>query len=119
MSEEKPYQAPSQPEQSSSLGQNLGSGVFFAGLAVLAYGAVAFWLITSLPPNGGASGRLPSLYVMGAGIAVLVIGMVIKSATAPKGSPESGAATKTIPTSYGLLLILGIIAVAFAYISQL
>jgi len=48
------------------------------GVATSAYGAVAFWILHSLPPNGGGSGRLPSLYVLVGGMAAMLLGLVIR-----------------------------------------
>lgn len=71
MSSSNPFDAPGQLEKLSGttgrLSQAVGTGILITGLMALAHGAVAFWLISSLPPNGGAQGRLPSLYVMGGG----------------------------------------------------
>ena len=47
------------------------------GIAALAYGAVAFWLVQSQPTNS-ADSRLPSLYLMGGVILVAVIGLVLR-----------------------------------------
>jgi hypothetical protein len=98
----------------------IGTVILLVGLTVLVYGAVAFWLINSLPPNGGASGRLPSLYVMGAGMVVALTGLVVRDLGGRnKKDKPAGEVNKVIPTRYGLLLILGIVIIFFVVVSQL
>ena len=58
--------------------RKIGMVVFIVGVVFLTYGAVAFWLINSLPPNGGANGRLPSLYLMAVGMIVTLIGLSVR-----------------------------------------
>ena len=79
-----PYATPTagdqrpQDRKGHRVARAIGTAILAAGLVVLTYGAVAFWLIKSLPPNGGSSGRLPSLYVIGAGIIAAIIGMAVR-----------------------------------------
>ena len=54
--------------------RRIGTVLLAIGLAVLAYGAIGFWLIKSLPPNGGTIGRLPSLRLVGIGSIVAIVG---------------------------------------------
>jgi len=90
----------------------IGTVILIAGLAVLTYGAVAFWIIPSLPPNDAAS-RLPSLYVMGAGIVTALVGLTFKSLQGK--STKKGA----IPTSVGVIVLLAIIIAFFVAVSRL
>ena len=90
--------------------------VLATGLVVLAYGAVGFWIINTLPPNGGASGRLPSLYVMGAGIVLSVVGLVARDFRDGRISQED---TQGIPASYGILGLVAILIILFFVISSL
>lgn len=48
--------------------------LLIATILVTAYGAVAFFLVQTLPPNGGTNGRLPSLYIMLGGIIGMLVG---------------------------------------------
>ncbi len=115
MNDENPYKTPEDIASPSSPQRNLlkaaGTAVVFVGLAVLAYGAIAFWLINSLPPNGGANGRLPSLYVMGVGIIVVVIGLIARDLRlGRKSGGTADVPKKGIPTSYGVLLLLVLVS---------
>lgn len=133
---ENPYQTPSSdpqapnpPHQSSSKTGNssgmgavakIGAGVLILGLMVLAYGAVGFWLINNLPPNGGAQGRLPSLYVMGIGIVLSTIGLSIRGFRLSQNDNEaSRGASKGVPSSVGILILIAILVVAGFVISQM
>lgn len=80
MTTENPYESPSEhftngrPRQGF---KKLGTILLVVGIASLAYGAIGFWVVKSLPPNG-ASGRLPSVYVMGVGIVITLVGSTIR-----------------------------------------
>ena len=52
------------------------TAVLILAVLVTAYGALAYFVVRTLPPNGGGSGRLPSLYIMLGGIAGLLVGAV-------------------------------------------
>jgi len=95
----------------------VGTAVLGVGLAVLAYGAVAFWLIQALPPNSVGS-RLPSLYVMAAGIVVSLAGLVLRGFDR-NDNRATDAPKKGIPTSLGILVLLAIIIAAIVAISQM
>lgn len=105
---ENPYKASSTEAPHSSLRMNLrrgiGTGVLVMGLLVLAYGAIALWIIPILPPNEPTTGRLNSLYVLGAGMIISLIGLAVRetrrSTRTVDGSPESG-----VKTSVGLLVL--------------
>jgi uncharacterized membrane protein len=98
----------------------VGTGILILGLLVLAYGAVAFWLINSLPPNGGAQGRLPSLYVMGGGIVGVLIGLAMRVQRSERGSSAAPrGAGDHIPTRYGIALLVGIVIVFILVVAQL
>jgi hypothetical protein len=97
----------------------IGTLVLAAGLICLAHGAVGFWVIKSLPPNGGASGRLPSLYVMGAGISVAFVGLTVRGLRFSKNDGKSDKASpKGIPTLYGIIILFGILALLIFVISR-
>ena len=113
-----PYESPpsdvSAPQETSGQGivNAIGQAILFAGLAVLIYGAVAFWIIPALPPNDATS-RLPSLYVMGAGIVTALVGLTLKSL-------QSRSTKKAaIPTSVGIILLVAIIIAFFVAVSRL
>ena len=55
-----------------------GTAILLLSAFVTAYGAVAFFLINSLPPNGGGYGRLPSLYVFLGGMGGMLLGVTIR-----------------------------------------
>jgi hypothetical protein len=55
--------------------RKFGNGILWISVVVAAYGALAFFLITSLPPNGEAHGRLPSLYILFGGISGMFMGI--------------------------------------------
>jgi hypothetical protein len=111
---------PKPPDSNRRIARGIGTAILAAGLVVLAYGAVAFWLVQSLPPNGGASGRLPSLYVMGVGILGAIIGMVVRDVrlAGPARQPD-GSSRKGVPTSVGILILLAIVIAAIVVIAQL
>ncbi|MBN1854101.1 MAG: hypothetical protein JW829_15345 [Pirellulales bacterium] len=124
MSSENPFKTPKEDPAAAtsarSFSKTLGTGIVLVGLAVIAYGAVAFWLIQSLPPNGGGNGRLPSLYVMGLGIVVAVVGLVARDLrVGRKAKQPSGETRKGIPTGYGILFLLAILVIFFLVVSQL
>ena len=72
MTAENPYESPESATKTttsrSGIAAKLGTAMLVIGLAALAYGAFTFWIMPSLPPNTAWSGRLPSLYCVGAGI---------------------------------------------------
>jgi hypothetical protein len=55
--------------------RKFGNGILLISAIVAVYGALAFFLITSLPPNGEAYGRLPSLYILFGGISGMLVGI--------------------------------------------
>ena len=124
MNADNPYEAPKDEvaarTPTRSVSRMIGTGVLVAGLAILAYGATAFWLINALPPNGGANGRLPSLYVMGAGISIAVVGLVARDLRLGRKDYQSTRVSrKGIPASYGILVLLAIVIILFFLISRL
>jgi hypothetical protein len=68
---------PSKTPTGKSISKVIGTIIAVAGAAALAYGAAAFWLVRSLPPNT-ADSRLPSLYLMGAAMLATVVGLVTR-----------------------------------------
>lgn len=124
MRDDNPYRAseedavPSTPTR--HVLRNIGTAILTVGLAILAYGAIGFWFINSLPPNGGASGRLPSLYVMAVGIVVAVVGLIARDLRIGRHvNPHDEVSRKGIPTSYGILGLLAIVIVVIFVISRL
>ncbi len=120
MNRDNPFKAtevdPSLTPPSRSLRKTIGRCILGVGLLLLAYGAIACWVLPTLPPNGGASGRLPSLYVIGAGMVFSLVGLV---ATGGGGVADGKPASKGIPTWLGVAIILGIVVAFFAVVSQL
>lgn len=57
--------------------RTIGTVILIAGGVLTAYAAIAFWLLKSLPPDGGHQGRLPSLYLLFTGFAVMLVGLVV------------------------------------------
>ncbi|MEM6391814.1 MAG: hypothetical protein AAF797_03490 [Planctomycetota bacterium] len=51
------------------------TAVLVTGALATVYGALAFFVLQALPPNGSGS-RLPSLYVMFTGMGVMLVGAV-------------------------------------------
>ena len=90
-----------EPRQTQGVRKKYGTAILGAGIAVLAYGAVGFWIIKTLPPNGGPTGRLPSLYAMGGGILITIAGLVMRDYRG--GSKSQEGVRGKIPTSYGIL----------------
>lgn len=124
MNSPNPYEttdrATAAPVPKRRLSRLVGAIVLAVGLIVLAYGVTAFWLLTSLPPNGGAYGRLPSLYLMLGGIVTTLIGLATRpSAGRPANYDSSSGAFPSIRSRYGLLLILLIIIILFGVVSRL
>lgn len=97
----------------SGMVANLGTTILLVGLAALAYGAFTFWIMPLLSPNTAWSGRLPSLYCMGAGIFTALIGLTLRSL---QPSPTKKA---TVPTSVGILVIVAIVIAFFVAVSRL
>ncbi|MBN1911213.1 MAG: hypothetical protein JW818_15820 [Pirellulales bacterium] len=124
MSSDNPFKTPKEDSSSSTPSRRpsnvLGTGILLVGLSVVAYGAVAFWLIQSLPPNGGGNGRLPSLYVMGVGIVVAVVGLIARDfRVGRKAKGSTSEARKGIPTVYGIIGLLAILIIFFLVVYQL
>ena len=53
--------------------RKFGNGILLISAIVAMYGALAFFLINGLPPNGEAHGRLPSLYILFGGISGMLL----------------------------------------------
>ena len=64
--------------ESPTLLRKGGSLVFLVGVVVTVYAAAAVFLLRDLPPNNAAS-RLPSLYLLFAGMLALFIGTVLRN----------------------------------------
>jgi len=88
-------------------------------MMVLAYGAIAFWVLPFLPPNSESEGRLPSLAVMGAGVLVTVVGLVLRSLTTSKDPEPNVNQPKKIRAMYGVAILLGILGLVFFVITRL
>ena len=125
--DENPYQSPAtevnreDPPQSRAgqrVAKAIGTAVGTLGLVTLVYGAVAFWLIQSLPPNSGMSGRLPSLYVMGAGIVLVLGGLAARDLRLAGRTRRQDGPSKAIPTGVGMLVLLVIIIALVVAISR-
>lgn len=122
MNSDNPYETPSEIASEGPPGRRtpktFGTIILLFGLAILGYGAIAFWLINSLPPNGPRNGRLPSVYVMGAGIVITLIGLTIRGLPGGKKDSEEKK-VKGIRTTYGVLILVGMAIVFILLISQL
>ena len=81
--DENPHKATDQsaghPSRSLPIRAILGNTVCFIGAGGAAYGALAFWVFQALPPNDLISGRLPSLYLLAGGMALLLVGLTIRN----------------------------------------
>ena len=60
------------------MARKIGNAILAVAAIATAYGALAFFALTDLPPNGGVSGRLPSLYIMLGGMGGMLIGSVAR-----------------------------------------
>jgi len=80
---QNPYETPQgnspQPGSRRPVRAVIGLTVCLIGAGISAYGAVAFWILNRLPPNDETSGRLPSLYVLFGGMALLLVGLTIRN----------------------------------------
>lgn len=92
------------------LRRKVGTGVLVIGLGTLAYGAIAFWIIPSLPPNEFTTGRFNSLYVLGAGMIISLCGLAIRE-TRLKSRPVADSPDSGISTGVGLLVLLIVVIV--------
>ncbi|WP_461505859.1 hypothetical protein [Rhodopirellula baltica] len=123
MTQHQPYESPSVPTESAAPSKSLlgkiATGVLTLGLMVLAYGAIAFWVLPFLPPNSESEGRLPSLTVMGVGVLVTVVGLVLRSLTTSKDPEPNVNQPKKIPAMYGVAILLGILGLVFFVITRL
>jgi peptidoglycan/LPS O-acetylase OafA/YrhL len=124
MNTDNPYEPPSDlptaSTQTRATAKVVGTVILLVGLAVLVYGAIAFWIVPSLPPNNISNGRLPSLYVMGLGILVAVVGLVardLRSCRTRNG--VSNQAKKEIPSSYGILLVIAVFILGLIFLLRL
>ncbi len=118
MSDSNPYetQAGSTSTSPAKTGLSLlGRLVLGVGLIALGYGGVAFWLLTNLPPNTTDS-RLPSLYVMGAGVVVTLVGLVLRGIAVPN---KTDSGRTGVPSWLGILILLAILAGFFAVVSRM
>ena len=98
----------------------IGTFILVIGGLILAYAATAFWLFNDLPPNDAIHGRLPSLYLMGAGIVIAVVGLIASDQRVSRRdkSPKE-ASRKVIPTRYGIIGLVLILIIIFFVISLL
>src|SRR5262245_61572653 len=64
--------------QSTALLGKIGTVILLIGAATAIYSAVAFFLVNDLPPNNQAS-RLPSLYLLFAGMFVMFVGTAMRN----------------------------------------
>jgi hypothetical protein len=67
-----------EPVESPPVLRGFGTVVLIIGAATTVYAAIAFFLIASLPPNNTET-RLPSLYLLFAGMLVLFTGIVVRN----------------------------------------
>ena len=125
MNTPNPYQPPdqnvSQPPSKRRVPQVIGIATLMIGLIVLGYGVVGFWLIPSLPPNGGIYGRIPSVSVMVAGMVTSLLGLMVRDFASRKLNSHSPNPTREksgIPTRYGLILILTIVIIFIVVIAR-
>lgn len=117
-----PYRSEtSEPHENGSptLRGKIGLLVLGVGLVVLAYGAVAFWVMPSLPPNGGASGRLPSLYLMGGGIVSVVLGLAIRGLNTNGQGDTQKTGKGSVSPLVGILILFAILAAFIGVVSQM
>lgn len=123
MNANNPYESSETPAEHSSpprpLRKTAGTAILIIGLMILAYGATAFWLLNFLPPNGGPTGRLPSLYVIGVGIITAIVGLVVRDLRGGRGSRSTNDARHGIPTSYGIMGIVVVVILLIFVISRL
>ena len=56
----------------------IGTIILIAGVVATLYGALAFFVVNDLPPNNQIEGRLPSLYILFAGMATMLLGATVK-----------------------------------------
>ena len=96
----------------------VGSVILAIGIAALCYGALAFWVLPGLPPNGGNSGRLPSLYILFAGVALTLVGLAVRGLRTSAASRDQSGKREVSPAA-GLLLILILVAAIFAVVAML
>lgn len=124
METNNPYESPEEDSLPSGPGRSAlrdtGTGLLCLGLGLLVYGALGFWVFQTLPPNGGASGRLPSIYVMGSGILALLIGSGLRGMAGKVTGPETvGDSKPQVPTWIGVLVLLGILVTILVVIFSL
>lgn len=93
----------------------LGTICLVVGLLGLVYGIVACFVI-SLPPNNPVSGRLPSIYIMGAGGVLSVIGFAMRDL---RIAARSGVAPKGVSSGVGILILVAILIGMFVWIARL
>lgn len=55
-----------------------GTVILLLGVTATLYAACAFFLLQTLPPNDAMNGRLPSLYLLLIGMAVILLGTAIR-----------------------------------------
>ncbi len=126
--DDNPYQSPLSgdaqgqgppDQQRGQIAKAAGNVVAIAGLVALAYGAVGFWLIPGLPPNNPTSGRLPSIYFLGAGILATLIGLAMRDLRLGGRSKAGEGTTKGIPAATAILILLAMVVAAIVVISRL
>ena len=99
--------------------QTIGTVILLAGAAILAYGAAGFWLMPTLPPNGGVNGRLPSLYVLAGGMAVAFVGLVVRGFRVGSQNTIRANSRQGIPALYGILALVAILILFIWVVSRL
>ena len=119
---DNPYAAPVSTS-ASSCGQRwwsafkvLGTICLAVGLLQLVYGALACFVIRNLPPNNAVSGRLPSIYIMGLGGILSVIGLAMRDL---RIGPQSGAGSKGVSSRIGFVILVAMVIGMFVWIARL
>jgi hypothetical protein len=59
--------------------KKLGAVILWLGVVCTAYGALVFFWLHDLPPNSPSSGRLHSIYLMFAGMGVMLVGAFMRN----------------------------------------
>lgn len=67
------------------MANKIGTTILVIGILIATYGGIAFFIVNSLPPNGGENGRLPSLYLLLGGMAAMLVGTIVRGLNISQG----------------------------------
>jgi hypothetical protein len=120
MTDVNPYEGPESDNLSEGLAKKIGTFVATAGVLILGYGALASFVIPTLPPNAAHTGRMNSIYLMAIGAALSLSGLALRDLRLGRKKQRSSSSyTREISTGFGLLVIVSVVIFTAIVIAQM